>query len=364
MQYLAPRSPGESRHIKKKVVIVDDSRSLRGWLRVVLEQDARLEVVGEADSADTAREVIKRTDPDVITLDIEMPGMSGLAFLEKLMNLFPKPVVMISGSTQSNSEATITALSLGAVDCILKPSMAADRFACRSISRRVFVAACSTVQALRKPPPAAVRASSPRAFHRLPLIVIGASTGGVVALERVLSDLHVDGPPVVIVQHMPGTFLASFAQFLNSNLPQDVSVAIEGERLSRGQIRLAPAFGSHTHIKRLGGAWICQFHQDLGEALHCPSVSELFHSAEPYAKDVIGVILTGLGSDGADGLEALHIAGARTIGQDAATSVVYGMPRVAFEKGVVDEQLPLDQIGEGVNRAVTLHAKNAQRTEP
>lgn len=346
---------------KKKVVIVDDSRTLRSWLRVVLEQDTRLEVVGEAESAAAAREVIKRTNPDVITLDIEMPGMNGLAFLEKLMTLFPKPVVMISGATKSNSEATITALSLGAVDCILKPAMSADEDACKAISKRVFTAACSTVQAMRKPPPSAVRAMSKSTSSALPLVIIGASTGGVGALERVLVDLHVDGPPVVIVQHMPGTFLVSFAQLLNRNLEQDVAIARENETLGRGQIRLAPSMGSHTHIMRAGGAWRCTFVKDVDKSLHCPSVDELFHSAKNYSKDIIAVILTGLGRDGADGMDALYRAGAMTLGQDEATSVVYGMPRAAWEKGAVQQQLGLDQIGDALNRSVAFHANKSPR---
>jgi len=342
----------------KRVVIVDDSRTLRGWLRVVLEQDPRLEVVGEADCATKAREVIKRTNPDVITLDIEMPGMSGLAFLEKLMMLFPKPVVMISGATKRNSEATITALSLGAVDCILKPAMRMDDDTTRDITKRVFSAACSTVQAMRKQTTTAVRKTSRTGTGRMPLIVIGASTGGVAALERVLVDLHVDGPPVVIVQHMPGNFLVSFAQFLNRTLSQDVAIARAGEVLTRGQIRLAPSMGAHTQIRRTQNDWSCKFLDDRQGALHCPSVDHLFHSAQPLADDVIAVILTGLGRDGAEGLAALREAGASTFGQDEATSVVYGMPKAAWELGAVQLQLPLENIGNAINKAVLKHASS------
>ena len=350
-----PMSATQGGSSKKKVVIVDDSRTLRGWLRVVLEQDARLEVVGEADCANSAREVIKQTNPDVITLDIEMPGMSGLDFLEKLMALRPLPVVMISGATKSNSEATITALSLGAVDCILKPATNTDTATWRSISRRVFSASCATVQTMRRPPASAVRAMSRSSSTRLPMILIGSSTGGVGALERVLADLHVDGPPVVVVQHMPGAFLVSFTQLLNRTLEQDVAIARDGETLARGQIRLAPALGSHTEVSRTGGKWCCHFAKEDGDALHCPSVDVLFRSAETFGKDIIGVILTGLGRDGAAAMKVLHDAGARTVGQDAATSVVYGMPRAAWELGAVDQQLPLDRIGDAVNRAVAQH---------
>ena len=349
-------------YTKKKVVIVDDSRTIRSWLRFVLEQDVRLVVVGEADSATTAREVIKQTKPDVITLDIEMPGMSGLAFLEKLMLLHPLPVVMISSTTQSNSEATITALSLGAVDCILKPTSAADEGACRDITRRVFSAACSTVQISRRSP---VIPPSPisRKGKSMPIILIGASTGGVAALECVLADLPANGPPVVIVQHMPGAFLVSFSQKLNRQLPQDVALAREDELLGYGHIRLAPGLGRHTGVNRSSDGWRCKFTDPAEKELHCPSVDALFLSAVPFSRDVVAVILTGLGRDGADGMLKLHQSGALTLGQDADSSVVYGMPRAAWEAGAVREQLPLSQIGAATNRAVDAHAKRSRSRE-
>lgn len=347
---------------KKKVVIVDDSRTIRNWLRVVLDQEPRLEVVGEADCAETARKVIKQTNPDVVTLDIEMPGMNGLAFLDKLMKLRPMPVVMISGTTRSNSDATITALTLGAIDCILKPNAPSDQSARRDIARRVFAAACSTVQV--NPPTQRTRpqGAAAKLNHKMPLILIGASTGGVGALEQVLSDLHPDGPPVVIVQHMPGAFLVSFSQLLNRNLPQDIAIVRESEILEPGQIRLAPAQGRHTHIIRQGSSWSCRLQEDADNSLHCPSVDMLFRSARPYSTDIIGVILTGLGRDGAEGMLDLRQGGARTIGQDASTSVVYGMPRVSWEIGAVNTQAPLNRIGDEINKAVLAHAASVGRT--
>ena len=347
----------EAHYARKKVVIVDDSRTIRGWLRVILDADPRLTVVGEADTALAARDVIKRTNPDVLTLDIEMPGMNGLAFLEKLIELRPMPVVMISGATEANSNATITALSLGAVDCILKPTALADQSVHRDITRRVFSAACSSVQVTRRP---IRREPQARTTHEgpLPIILIGASTGGVAALESVLADLAPDGPPVVIVQHMPGTFLVSFAQMLNRQLAQDVAIARADEVLHRGQVRLAPALGQHAEVVRRGTDWSCRFVAEPANALHCPSVDTLFHSAVPHASRVMAVILTGLGQDGALGLKALREAGAWTIGQDAATSVVYGMPRVAFELGGVARQAPLHQIGTEVNRAIAARRRH------
>lgn len=347
-------------YIKKKVVIVDDSRSIRGWLRVILAQDPRLEVVGEADSAKTAREVIKRTEPDVITLDIEMPGMSGLVFLEKLMKLRPMPVVMISGATKSNSEATITALSLGAVDCILKPTSAADEVTCRDITRRVFSAACSKVQKVRKHAPSPLQRINTPA-RKTPIVLIGASTGGVGALETVLADLPEDGPPVVIVQHMPGAFLVSFTQMLNRELHQDVAIAKKLETLTYGQVRLAPAVGMETGVKRDSGNWHCYFSSPASNALHCPSVDTLFRSAYPYGDDVIAVLLTGLGRDGASAMLQLRGAGAQTICQDQATSVVYGMPKAAWELGAAMSKLPLQDIGSAIARAVEAHAMSTGR---
>ncbi|MEP5729686.1 MAG: chemotaxis-specific protein-glutamate methyltransferase CheB [Sulfitobacter sp.] len=345
----------KSNYDRKRVVIVDDSRALRGWLRVVLEQDPRLEVVGEAENAVEARKVIKQTNPDVLTLDIEMPGMSGLDFLERVMKLRPMPVVMISGATKSNSEATITALSLGAIDCILKPSGTADTRVCRDITRRVYSAACSTVQVKVKRAITAPRTGGNTASSVMPVILIGASTGGVGALEAVLADLDSDSPPVVIVQHMPSTFLISFSKMLNSHLPHDVGIAKENEPLGYGQIRLAPAMGQHTCVKRRGGQWYCYFQDEPTDALHCPSVDTLFGSASQSAKDVIAVILTGLGQDGAEGMQSLHKAGAMTLGQDKASSVVYGMPRAAFDIGAVQQQLPLAKIGAAANRLVATH---------
>lgn len=343
---------------RKKVVIVDDSRALRAWLRLVIEEDPRLCVVGEAATALEAREVIKQTTPDVLTLDIEMPGMDGLEFLSRLMRLRPMPVVMISGATRNHTAATVRALSLGAVDYILKPSTAYDQAARLLITRRVFSAACSTVQPAPAAKPPTPEAGKPRNAGPMPLVVIGASTGGVAALETVIGALDPHGPPVVIVQHMPGPFLVSFSKQLNRHLAQDVSLVREGEGLEPGQVRLAPAEGAHTHIVRRGAQWSCRFLTSDANALHCPSVDALFSSAAPYSADVIAVLLTGLGQDGAEGMASLFAQGAVTFGQDEASSVVYGMPRAAFERGVVQQQLPVAEIGVAVNEAVAAWARS------
>lgn len=335
----------------KRVVIVDDSRSMRDWLRHMIDHDTRLQVVGEAADAHEARKVIRETKPDVVTLDIDMPGMDGLTFLERLMRLHPLPVVMISSATPRGSDAAIQALSLGAVDCILKPTDGQDPVVRRDLRRRVFSAACSRVPLPVALPQQPVRAHALAANGPYPIVLIGASTGGVTALETVLRDLNPQGPPVVVVQHMPGAFLVSFARMLGQALPQQVGLLRTGDRLMPGQVALAPSGSAHhSTIQRSGNGWQALQPPAEPHALHCPSVNALFHSAVPYSRDVIAVLLTGLGRDGALGMQELHRAGARTLAQDADTCVVYGMPRAAVELGAVDQQLPLAQIGQAINR--------------
>ena len=346
---------------KKRVVIVDDSRSMRAWLKMVLEKEPHLEVVGEASDAFEARDVIKAFNPDVITLDIEMPRMSGLEFLERLMALRPMPVVMVSSATEQGSEAAVTALSLGALDCIVKPSGVIDARTCRDIGRRVFSAACGTVRSLPTVSHKERAKAESDGSGNTPVILIGASTGGVNALETVLGGLDAYGPPVVIVQHMPGQFLASFSKLLDRNLPQSVGIAKHASPLARGDIVLAPAQGKHTEIVRRNGRWQCQLRDDKEHALHCPSVDALFSSAAAHGHDVIAALLTGLGRDGAEGMALLHRAGAFTIGQDEKSCVIYGMPKVAKMMGGVIEELPLSEIGSAIRKAV---AKHAQRVSP
>ena len=347
---------------RKRVVIVDDSRSIRAWLRHVLESDSRLAVVGEAGDAFEARQVIKALNPDIITLDIEMPQMSGLEFLSRLMRLRPMPVVMVSSATQNGSDAAITALSLGALDCLLKPTGLPDPKTCLDICNRVFSAACARV-------PGVAPIHSPHSVTQArltpttdgPLILLGASTGGVTALETVLSGLDPAGPPVVIVQHMPNQFLTSFTSLLNQKLPQEVGFVQDDQPLRDGQILFAPAIGKHTEVVRRKGQWRCRLRDDLEKALHCPSVDALFSSAAPHGHDVIAALLTGLGRDGAEGMSLLKRSGAHTIGQDEDTCVIYGMPRVAKKIGAVVEELPLHQVSDGIMAAILAHAQQRRR---
>jgi two-component system, chemotaxis family, protein-glutamate methylesterase/glutaminase len=345
---------------RKRVLIIDDSRVIRAWLRTVLAADPRLEIVGEACSAVEARDFLRVHAADVLTLDIEMPGMSGLEFLTRLMRARPMPVVMLSSLTGKGSDAAIQALSTGAIDCILKPSDGYDQRLSENICERVFQAACTTTvqtghNQLRT---ASAHADGDHALgrgrtvgtpcRRGSLFLIGASTGGVSALETVLPRLDRDGSPVVIVQHMPGNFLHSFCERLQRQLPQNVFLAEEGRPLRRGDVVLAPGIGRHTEVVRKQNGWQCRFVDDVEGSLHCPSVDHLFQSAVSEAKHVTAAILTGLGKDGAQGMLKLAQAGARTFGQDEATSVVYGMPRAAYDLGAVQHQLPIDCLGDAM----------------
>ncbi len=357
----------------KKVLIVDDSRVMRAWLRTVLASDARLEVVAEAANAVEARDFLRSNSADVLTLDIEMPGMSGLEFLTRLMRARPMPVVMMSSLTAAGSEAAIQALSRGAIDCMVKPSKRFGEELTQDICERVYHAACT------RPGQLSSRASSARTAQdidqknlarssnppcrRGAIILIGASTGGVAALETVLPNLAANGPPVVVVQHMPGNFLQSFSERLNRHLPQNVFLARENVALQRGDIVLAPGNGQHTEIRRVNGSWHCFHVPNDPPALHCPSVDVLFASAETEAKHVSAALLTGLGKDGADGLLKLAKAGAVTFGQDEDTCVVYGMPRAAKAIGAVQQEVPVDKIGQAIAESHSAKRRSPRQSQ-
>lgn len=363
----------------KKVLIVDDSRVMRAWLRAVLSADPRLEVVAEACDAFEARDFLKAQAADVLTLDIEMPGMSGLDFLTRLMRARPMPVVMMSSLTAAGSDAAIQALSRGAIDCMVKPSKSFGDELMQDICERVYHAACTRPSQLQmrlnakpgsptqvqNPVPTAGGHEARAAYKRGSIILIGASTGGVAALESVLPMLDPQGPPVMIVQHMPGNFLTSFSERLNRQLPQNVYLATEGRALQYGDIVLAPGNDSHTEVRRRNGEWYCRYVPNDPPALHCPSVDVLFASAEGEAKNISAALLTGLGRDGADGLLKLAQSGAITFGQDEETCVVYGMPRAAKAIGAVQQELSLDRIGRAIrdSRVAKRLASDIQNTE-
>ncbi len=327
-----------------RTLIVDDSATMRAVLSGLLAHDPEIEIIGMADCPATARTMIKELNPDVLTLDIEMPGMDGLDFLEKIMRLRPMPVVMVSTLTERGSEASIRALELGAFDCRPKPAFREARDGDGgALARIVKQAARSRIR------PADLAAGPPANFHPKPdsLIALGASTGGVEALLNVLQSFPENCPPTLIVQHMPATFTRSFATRLDRCCPPRVVLAEDGMPLANGQVAIAP--GGDTHLVLAGRQRRCRLIEGPLESGHRPSVDTLFYSiADAGFTTVAGAILTGMGADGAKGLHAMRAAGAHTFGQDEATCVVYGMPGVAQRIGAVAKQLPLGQIAHGL----------------
>ncbi|MEH3038769.1 MAG: chemotaxis response regulator protein-glutamate methylesterase [Sphingomonas paucimobilis] len=332
-----------------RTLIVDDSMAMQAIIRRRLLADPSIEVVGTAASADEARAQIKALDPDVVTLDVEMPGMSGLDFLERLMRLRPTPVVMLSTLTAQGAEASLTALERGAFDCFDKTRlMAGTDPACTSELTELVRAAASSRPAAR---PAAVRVAAPvqerASYTPRPgaMIAIGASTGGVEALIELLSGFPANCPPTVIVQHMPATFTPSFAARLNRLCAPTVEEARAGAPLAVGKVYLAPGGERHMEIGGSGDRRHCRLVEGDKVNGHRPSVDRLFHSVARLAgRDATAAILTGMGCDGAEGMKAMRGCGSMTFGQDKATSVVYGMPAIAHQIGAVAEQLPLRRI--------------------
>lgn len=349
-----------------RVLIIDDSPTMRALIRSTLERDPAIEIIGEAADPLEGREAIKQLDPDVVTLDIEMPKMNGLDFLEKIMRLRPTRVIIVSSLTESGAAATIRALEIGAFDCFPKPS-ASNRLAFESLSERVKAAAATPIAALARNAGAARRVAAiadrePRGYAPDGRVIgVGSSMGGVEALCALLPELPANCPPVVVTQHMPAMFTTSFAARLNSLSKARVSEARDGAALAPGQIYIAPGGPAHLEIVGGAGALHCRLREGEAVSGHRPSIDVMFHSLARAAKDnAIGVILTGMGRDGADGLLAMRQAGAETIGQDEATSLVYGMPRAAFERGGVGRQLPLGKIA--AHLVTQTNARNARGT--
>ncbi len=336
-----------------KVLIVDDSALMRALLKDIIAVDPGLEVVGAARDAYDAREQIKALNPDVITLDVEMPGMDGIEFLSRLMRLRPMPVVMVSSLTAEGSEATLRALELGAVDFVQKPAGGPGAVAAigASLREKLRVAAGARLRPKASAATAAPRAklaggaSSRRIEH---LIAIGASTGGTEAIREVLVALPADAPPVLLVQHMPDTFTPSFARRLDGCSALHVNEATEDQRLEVGHAYLAPGH-SHLLVERVGDAYFTRLSRAEPVNRHRPSVDVLFRSLVEVAKvPVTAALLSGMGRDGAQGLLALRAVGAHTLAQDQETCVVYGMPRAAVELDAVDEVLPLERIATAI----------------
>ncbi|NBB48588.1 chemotaxis-specific protein-glutamate methyltransferase CheB [Rhizobium sp. CRIBSB] len=331
-----------------RVLVVDDSPTMRGLITAILSQDPDVSVVGQAGDAMEARAAIKQLNPDVVTLDIEMPNMNGLEFLEKIMKLRPMPVIMVSTMTHRGAEATLAALEIGAFDCVAKPQPGEPR-PFGELADKVKAAARSQHRYHAAPQVQPV-AAAPTADFRVgrKIVAIGSSTGGVEALIAVLQKFPRNCPPTVITQHMPPTFTKSFAERLNRLCAPVVEEATDGARLEIGKIYLAPGGERHLQVSN-ASAPCCRLVERAPVNGHRPSVDVLFDSvAELAGRNAVGVILTGMGRDGASGLLKMRHAGARTIGQNEKTCVVYGMPRVAHELGAVEHQLPLASIGEEI----------------
>jgi len=346
---------------KIRVLVVDDSAVVRQVMSDILNSDPEIEVMATAGDPFQAAERMAAEVPDVITLDVEMPRMDGLTFLQRLMTQHPLPVVMCSSLAENGSETALRALELGAVDIITKPKVGVKQFLDES---RIII--CDTVKAAamsRRRPVHAQRVVQPKqnadAVLEKPrsnamiqttekVIAVGASTGGTEALRVFLEALPHDTPGMVIVQHMPEKFTRSFADRLNETCKVTVREAKDGDSVIPGQVLIAPG-NFHTLLKRSGARYYVEVKEGPLVSRHRPSVDVLFRSAARYAgKNCVGVILTGMGDDGAQGMLEMKKAGAQTIAQDEATCVVYGMPAQAVKLGGVDKELPLESIAREV----------------
>lgn len=356
-----------------RVLVVDDSALMRALVKRKLAADPEIEVVGGAPNAAEARSLIKALDPDVVTLDIEMPGMNGLSFLEKIMQLRPTPVIIVSGAAGPGAEATARALSLGAVACYAKSELDGSLAQGEEGKLAALVREAAQVRLAAPRRPASARAPGPlsgalpdtgrarqagaaqRTGHtgeiRPPeIIAIGCSTGGVEALHALLADFPPDCPPTLIVQHINACFAPAIARSLDAATKARVALAEPDRALRPGEILIAPGEESHLAIKAsLSGGWRCRLRPGEPISGHRPSVDALFHSvAREAGAPALGILLTGMGQDGAAGLRAMREHGCQTIAQDEASCVVFGMPRAAIQLGAAQHVLPLEQIGKRI----------------
>ncbi|MDR3467109.1 MAG: chemotaxis response regulator protein-glutamate methylesterase [Xanthobacteraceae bacterium] len=357
---------------KIRTLIVDDSAAVRQTLSRILESDPDIEVIATASDPFVAARRIHDEVPDVITLDVEMPNMDGITFLRKLMSQRPVPVVMCSSQTEEGSETLMQALEAGAVDVILKPRIDAAHYL-QEAKVRICDAVKAAARARLKRLPGSARA--PGSGVRVPekkltadvmlappagqamarttetVICIGASTGGTESLRVLLEALPADSPPIMIVQHMPEKFTAAFARRLNGLCQVEVKEAADGDTALRGRVLIAPG-DRHMLLQRSGARYYVAIKEGPLVSRHRPSVDVLFRSAARFAgANAVGIIMTGMGDDGARGLLEMKQAGAHTVAQDEATSVVFGMPKEAIARGAVDRILPLDDLAAELLRA-------------
>lgn len=355
--------------MKTKVLVIDDSALIRSLLTEIINSQRDMEVVGVAPDPIIAREMIKQLNPDVLTLDVEMPKMDGLDFLERLMRLRPMPVLMVSTLTERGSEITLRALELGATDFVTKPKTsisAGMRDYTEVITEKIRAASQAKVSQLVTRSNASATAAAPTALRNPlisseKLIIIGASTGGTEAIKAFLIKMPSDCPGILITQHMPAGFTRSFANRLDSLCQISVSEARGGERILPGHAYIAPG-DQHLLLARSGANYVTQLSDAAPVSRHKPSVDVLFESAAVAAgKNAIGVILTGMGKDGAEGMAKMKQAGAYNYAQDEASCVVFGMPKEAINAGGVDEVLPLNELPKAVLMHLTASGTRALR---
>lgn len=351
-----------------KVMIVDDSAVVRQVLSASLAEDAGIEVIATAPDPIFALEKMQKVWPDVIVLDVEMPRMDGVTFLKKIMATRPTPVVICSTLTERGSETAMQVLAAGAFTIVTKPKTALRQFLIESASELIHAIKAASKANLKRLGPARpltpLLANAPKlsadvilaaggqnqamAQTTESIVAIGTSTGGTQALEVVLTALPRVCPGIVVVQHMPEKFTAAFAQRLNGLCQIEVKEAAHGDRVMAGRALIAPG-GKHMLLKRSGAQYVVDVVDGPPVSRHCPSVDVLFRSAARFAgRNAIGIIMTGMGDDGAKGLKEMHDAGAWTIGQDEDSCVVYGMPKEAVKLGAVDKVLPLKNIPEAI----------------
>jgi two-component system chemotaxis response regulator CheB len=350
---------------KIKVVVVDDSALVRSLLTEIINKQPDMCCIGAANDPLMAREMIRELNPDVITLDVEMPKMDGLEFLSRLMRLRPMPVVMVSTLTEQGADTTLRALEMGAVDFVAKPrigvasgltALGAD------IVEKIRVASKARVARHVSPAPTVAGLGSatgqvsltdnkPLTVHRLStekVICVGASTGGTEAIKEILVELPPDSPAIVITQHMPAGFTTSFAARLDSLCKIRVSEAVNGQRILPGHAYIAPG-GKQFHIERSGANYVAVVDDSPPVNRHKPSVEVLFKScARVLGPNAIGVMLTGMGGDGATAMKEMRDAGSYNLAQDEASCIVFGMPKMAIQQGAVHEVLPLKSIAKAI----------------
>jgi two-component system, chemotaxis family, protein-glutamate methylesterase/glutaminase len=366
----APASKQGSSKRRIRVLIVDDSALVRSILSDMLSADPGIEVVGVASDAHIAREKIKQLNPDVLTLDVEMPKMDGLTFLRNLMRLRPMPVVMVSSLTERGADVTLDALAIGAVDFLPKPKIdvaATLRDYSDELIEKIKSAANASVRALdaqrlstlaAKPRYTAdavlPRTSAPRVLRTTDrIIAIGASTGGTEAIKTVLMGMPPDSPGIVIAQHIPKAFSTPFAKRMNDCCQMTVYEAEDGQQILAGHVYIAPG-DRHLIVERDGARYVCRLDDGTPVNRHKPSVDVLFRSvAQNAGRNAIGVILTGMGKDGARGLKEMLESGSQTIAQDEATSVVWGMPGEAVNLGAAQHVIPLDDVSNKITSLAT-----------